>query len=105
MPTVADIAAALGPGLLQVVVDQPVRQAGPVTDVVIAEPGDDGRLREELGSDLVFGPGIQQAADAVDLVARLCRRRGVWRGPAPGRARAPAESEVLRAPTTSPCSS
>ncbi|MFV2216717.1 PucR family transcriptional regulator [Actinomadura sp. LOL_016] len=61
--SVADLAGSLGPGLLRVLTDG---RAGPVDDVVLAEPG------EPAGQpgDLVLGVGLTSPAEAAALLAR-----------------------------------
>lgn len=61
--SVADLAGSLGPGLLRVLTGG---RAGPVDDVVLAEPG------EPAGQpgDLVLGVGLASPAEAAALLAR-----------------------------------
>lgn len=66
---VSDLTDALGGGLLTVVVDP---RSAEVDDVTIAEPGHDATSRP---GDLVLGVGVQDAAQAVDLVLR-CAETG-----------------------------
>ncbi|MEP6648573.1 MAG: helix-turn-helix domain-containing protein [Lapillicoccus sp.] len=83
MVAVADVAAALGGGLLRTLVSVP---GVAVTDVVIAEPGD---RAADLRGDLVVGAGVADAAGAVELVepAAAARAAGVILRRGPARAR------------------
>jgi PucR C-terminal helix-turn-helix domain len=80
---VADVVAALGGGLLRVLVPAP---GVTVTDVVIAEPGD---RAVDLRGDLVVGAGVADAVGAVDLIERAAESgaAGVVLRRAPARAR------------------
>ncbi len=69
MIAVSDLTDALGGGLLTVVVDP---RSAEVDDVTIAEPGHQATSRP---GDLVLGVGVQDAAQAVDLVLR-CAETG-----------------------------